>query len=108
MTHLTMNEQIYMIAIWHLGENAYGVKIREKVIDMTGKSMVFGTLYNNLNQLVKKGYVVTKKGESERNRGGNIKVFYNLTKDGKVALQESRSLQESLWLGIPKNAFSFK
>ena len=106
MLRLTMNEQIYMIAIWHLGDNAYGVKIREKVMDMTGKSMVFGTLYNNLDQLVKKGYVVTKKGESGGNRGGNIKVFYRLTGDGKTALQESRSLQESLWIGIPKNAFS--
>ena len=106
MSHLTMNEQIYMIAIWHLGENAYGVKIREKVMDMTGKSMVFGTLYNNLDQLVKKGYVMTEKGEPDTNRGGNTKVFYRISKVGKTALQESRSLQESLWIGIPRNAFS--
>ena len=106
MAHLTMNEQVYMIAIWRLGENAYGVKIREKVIEMTGKPMVFGTLYNNLDQLVKKGYVITKKGDTGTNRGGNIKVFYSLSEVGKVSLQESRSLQELLWIGIPKNAFS--
>lgn len=101
-----MNEQVYMIAIWRLGEKAYGVKIREKVIEMTGKSMVFGTLYNNLDQLVKKGYVMTEKGEPDTNRGGNTKVFYRLSRAGKAALQESRSLQESLWIGIPGNAFS--
>ena len=105
MSHLTLNEQIYMIAIWHMRQDAYGVKIREKIIDLTGKSMDFGTLYNNMNQLVKKGYVVTQKGEAAPNRGGNIKVYYSLTKLGRQALEESRSIQESLWLDVPRNAF---
>ena len=108
MSNLSINEQIYLIAIWHLKDRAYGVKIRKKIIEMTGKSMVFGTLYNNLDNLVKKGYVVTKKGESGPNRGGNIKIFYSLTKEGMRVLQESRELQESLWSDIPGNAFILK
>ena len=105
MTSLTMTEQIYLISIWHLKKSAYGVKIREKILDLTGKSMVFGTLYNNLDTLVKKGYVETKRGTSGPNRGGNIRVFYSLTKEGEKALQESRELQRSLWESIPKSAF---
>lgn len=105
MERLTVTEQIYLIAIWHLQSEAYGVKIREKILELTGKSMVFGTLYNNLDTLVKKGYVVTKRGTSAPNRGGNIRVFYNLTEIGKKALQESRDLQKSLWDTIPDNAF---
>ena len=97
-----------MIAIWHLKENAYGVKIREKVIELTGKQMVFGTLYNNLDGLVKKGYVNTRKGETGPDRGGNIKVFYSLTDEGNRALHESRELQESLWAEIPRTAFAVK
>ncbi len=100
-----MTEQIYLIAIWHLKEIAYGVKIREKILDLTGKSMVFGTLYNNLDTLVKKGYVATRRGSSGPNRGGNIRVFYSLTKDGKKALQESRELQRMLWESVPESAF---
>jgi DNA-binding PadR family transcriptional regulator len=105
MGSLTVTEQIYLIAIWHLKENAYGVKIREKILELTGKSMVFGTLYNNLDTLVKKGYVETKRGSSGPNRGGNIRVFYNLTKDGERSLQESRELQRSLWESVPESAF---
>lgn len=108
MSNLTIKEQIYLIAIWHLNDDAYGVKIREKIIELTGKSMVFGTLYNNLDTLVKKGYVITKKGETIPNRGGNTKVFYKITEEGKKALQESRELQESIWMPIPKNAFLAK
>jgi DNA-binding PadR family transcriptional regulator len=102
---LTVTEQIYLIAIWHLKESAYGVKIREKILELTGKSMVFGTLYNNLDTLVKKGYVETQKGSSGPHRGGNIRVFYFLTKEGEKALQESRELQRSLWDSVPESAF---
>jgi len=105
LSNLSIIEQIYLIAIWHLKGEGYGVKIREKIITLTGKSMVFGTLYNNLDTLVKKGYVVTRKGESGPDRGGNIKVFYSLTAAGTKALQESRELQESLWAEIPRQAF---
>ncbi len=100
-----MTEQIYLIAIWHLKESAYGVKIREKILELTGKSMVFGTLYNNLDTLVKKGYVETRRGVSGPNRGGNIRVFYSLTKEGKKSLQESRDLQRILWESVPERTF---
>jgi DNA-binding PadR family transcriptional regulator len=103
---LTVIEQVYLIAIWHLKTNAYGVKIREKVIELTGKSIVFGTLYNNLNTLVKKGYVKTHKGDSGPDRGGNIKVFYSITEDGKKALEDSRELQKSLWATLPEGVFA--
>ena len=108
MKNLSITEQIYLIAIWHLKGEAYGVKIREQILDISGKRMVFGTLYNNLDALVKKGYVVTKKGEAGRDRGGNIKVFYSLTDDGKAALRDARDLQESLWAQIPAEVFAVK
>ncbi len=101
MEFLTLNEQVLLIAIWKLKNNAYGVTIREKVMEATQKKIVYGTLYNSLDKLVKKGYVVTIKGEPTRERGGRSKIYYILTTDGKLALQKSRELQTSLWEGIP-------
>ena len=57
MKRLTLNEQIFLIAIWLLKDEAYGVKIRKKITELTGSSILFGTLYNTLDYLVKKGYV---------------------------------------------------
>jgi len=106
MKKLTLNEQIFLISIWHLGDDAYGVKIREKIIDLTGTPMMFGTVYNTLDKLVKKGYVDTRKGgEATIERGGYKKVYYSLTKDGTVALRKARELQQNLWDGIPQGAF---
>lgn len=102
---LSITEQMYMVAILCIGDNAYGVKIRAKVIELTGKSMVFGTLYNNLDQLVRKGYVVTRRIEAT-GKGDRKKVFYSVTDTGKEALLESRSLQDSLWEALPKNVLS--
>lgn len=106
MKKLTINEEIFLIAIWHLKDDAYGVKIRKKIIEITGHDILFGTLYNTLDYLVKKGYVVTEKGESTPQRGGHNKVYYFLTKDGKAALREARELQNRLWNGIPDEALA--
>ena len=101
MKLLSITEQMYLIAILSLDKNAYGVKIREKVINLTGKTMVFGTLYNNLDMLVRKGYVVTKKDAHQKDCK---KVFYSVTDMGKKSLQECRTLQESLWAALPEEA----
>jgi DNA-binding PadR family transcriptional regulator len=106
MKKLTLNEQIFLIAIWLLDDNAYGVKIREKIVELTGSSMMFGTVYNTLDKLVKKGHVSTRKGGGATSeRGGYQKVYYSLTKNGMLALRKARELQENLWAEIPQNAF---
>ena len=101
MKKLTVNEQIFLIAIWHLRDDAYGVNIREKIKELTGTSVLFGTLYNTLDYLVKKKYVETRKGEVTPQRGGNNKVYYSITSVGKTALSEAKKLQFKLWEGIP-------
>ncbi len=105
MAILTLNEQILLLSIWKLNDNAYGVTIKQKVTEFTKKNIVYGTLYNSLDKLVKKGYVITKKGEPTHERGGRSKIYYVLTKEGKVALQESKELQTALWDGVSELAF---
>lgn len=101
MDLLTLHEQILLLAIWRLGENAYGVPIREEVVRLTKKNIVYGTLYNSLDKLVKKGFVVTSRGEPTPERGGRSKIFYTLTKAGMAALQQAKELQSNLWDGVP-------
>lgn len=103
MKKLTINEQIFLIAIWHLGDNAYGVKIREKIKELTGTSMLFGTIYNTLEYLIRKEYVTAHKSDS--NLGNDRKrVYYSITEDGRKALKEAQELQKTLWRGIPEYA----
>ncbi len=105
MKKLTINEEIFLIAIWHLQNEAYGVQIRKRIKEMTGEELGFGTLYNTLDYLVRKGYVHTRKGKPTTQRGGHNKVYYRITHEGVRALSRARDLQERLWKGIPGYAF---
>ncbi len=97
---LTLNEAILLLAIWRLGEDAYGVTIREKVVETTGKTVVYGTLYNSLDKLVKKGFVAIEKGEPTAERGGRHKIYYHLTGFGLESLKKTRELHFGMWDGI--------
>ena len=105
MKNLTLSEIIYLIAIWRLEDNAYGVTIRKQIAQMTGKNHTYGTLYSALDQLYKKGYVVKSAGPPTPERGGRSKIFYMLTQDGLKALKVSRELQKAIWKGIPEFTF---
>jgi len=106
MNKVTITEQILLLAIWRLKEDAYGVKIRELICEYTSSDVGFGTLYNNLDQLLKKGYAHSFKGEPTAVRGGKRKVYYKITERGMEALQTARELQNKLWDGIPDYAFT--
>ena len=102
MKDLTLAEEIILTAIWKLKDNAYGVTIRKHVAEVTKKSVIYGTLYNTLDQLLRKGYVTKVRGEPVAERGGRSKMFYSLTPTGIKALQNARELQRRIWNGIPE------
>jgi len=102
MQELTIQEEIILTAIWRLKEEAYGVLIRKNVAEITDKQMMYGTLYNTLSQLLRKGYVSKNKGEPTAARGGRSKMYYRVTQDGVKALQNNRELHRSIWKGIPE------
>ena len=102
MQELTIQEEIILTAIWRLKEEAYGVLIRKNVAEITNKQMMYGTLYNTLSQLLRKGYVSKSKGEPTAARGGRSKMYYHITSEGLKALQHTRDLHRSIWRGIPE------
>ena len=102
MNILTRKEEIIMAAIWKLGGDAYGVTIRDKVIEISQQNIVYGTLYNSLEYLIRKGYVATKKGDPTPERGGKSKTIYSITADGEIALQKTRELNDTIWQDMPQ------
>jgi len=101
MKELTVAEEIILTAILRLEDNAYGVAIRKKVAEVTQKEFIYGTLYNLLDQLVRKGFVSKTRGTPTSERGGRSKIYYALTPSGVEALQHARSLHKKIWDGLP-------
>lgn len=97
MKDLTSLEQMILGAIWSLDEDAYGVSIKKRVVDLSGRDLMYGTLYNALAQLVRKELVAKSKGEPTPERGGRGKIFYRLTPLGIRAFREAYLVQHSFW-----------
>jgi DNA-binding PadR family transcriptional regulator len=100
MNELSKAEEIFLISIFRLKDNAYGVSICERIRELTGKIYTYGTLYKILDQIVRRGYVSKHEGEPTKERGGRRKMFYRLTSEGIEALKKSYSVQLQLWEGV--------
>lgn len=101
MKMLSRAEEIILITILKLGENAYGVSIREQIFKDTGDYWSFGSIYTPLDKLVRKKYAKKEKGIPSPERGGKSKYFYRVTLEGKAALRDIRDAQDRLWSGLP-------
>ncbi|MFC1556199.1 PadR family transcriptional regulator [candidate division KSB1 bacterium] len=101
MKLLSRPEELVLLAIWHLNDDAYCVPIRERIIELTDKDWSFGSVYIPLNRLEKKGLIASNLGDPTSERGGRAKRFYVLTRTGKEALQEVRALNAKMWQGMP-------
>lgn len=105
MKELTKTEEILLLAIWKLEDEAYGVKIRRYVSNVIKKEFTYGNLYSVLNQLVKKKYVTKRDGEIIPERRGRRRIYYTVTAEGLEALKSAQEMHDMMWAGIPKYAF---
>lgn len=102
MKLLSRSEEMMLLTVWKLQEEAYCVPIREYLKKVTGKDWSFGSIYDPLDRLEKRGFLESYTTEPVKERGGRSKRIYNVTKMGKEALYEMRQIQEMLWDAVPE------
>jgi PadR family transcriptional regulator PadR len=104
MKLLSRQEEIVLLSIWHLKDNAYGVTIRENISEITGQYWSIGSIYVPLDRLWEKGLVATRQGPTAKMRGGRSKRFYELTPEGRKTLIEIKHVQDAFWKDFPRVA----
>ncbi len=92
-------ESMILLAILRLGEEAYGMSIREELEQRADRAVTRSAAYITLERLVAKGYVSTRMGDPSPRRGGKAKRYYELTAAGRVALQTVGRALRNLWAG---------
>jgi len=100
MDILTRTEEIILLAIYRLGDNAYGITIREEVEAQVGKAYSVGAIYVPLERMTKRGLLETRTGSPTAERGGRAKRFYKIMPEGKDALLATKRLHDKLWAGV--------
>ncbi len=104
MAELSKNEELILLAVWRLKDNAYGVTIRQNVMSVTKKTLHYGSLYNTLDLLMRKELVIIKESAPQAVRGGRRKKLYYLTEDGIKTLKAAHEVQKAAWMGISEIA----
>ncbi len=101
-------EQIVLLAVLRLGDEAYGVTILEEIAARTGRNASPGALYTTLHRMEDKGLVTFRDGAPTPERGGRAKRFVQVTDEGRKAVASAqaayRSLMEGLELLSPTHA----
>ena len=100
-THLGEFQEIALLTILVLGDDAYGVSIKREINKNMKRSISRGALHTALTRLEEKGLLTSRQGESNEERGGRPKRYYEVTNRGKQALHDAREMRDQLWDRIP-------
>lgn len=90
-------EELVMLTIASLDQDAYGVSIKQEIEKRADRSISIGALHSTLTRLEEKRFIDSKLGEPTQERGGRRKRYFELTQKGKASLRQIKELRDSLW-----------
>ncbi len=93
-------QQLVLLAVLRLGDDAYGARIQQELEDRAGRVVAISTVYVTLDRLERRGLVRSKLGAPTPVRGGKAKRCYAVTAEGRAALCESRTTLNRMWAGV--------
>ncbi len=90
-------EELVLLTIATLGNEAYGVSIQQDIETRCHRSISIGALHSTITRLEEKGFLKSWMGGATQERGGRSKRYYEITQAGKRAVSETKSLRDELW-----------
>ncbi len=101
-TNLGEFEELVLLTIAGLVNDAYSVAVCDELEKSTGRKAKLGVVHAVLHRLEEKGFVKSKLGEATSIRGGKRKRYYSVTSAGKATLMKTKELRDRLWSAIPE------
>lgn len=95
-------EEVILLLVGILGEQAYAFNIAQEFEIQTKKSTAIGAVHSTLSRLADKGFLISSMGGATSERGGRRKRIYTITAEGEQVLANARALRLSLWNQYPK------
>ncbi|MEL6674606.1 MAG: PadR family transcriptional regulator [Bacteroidota bacterium] len=103
-THIGEFEELVLLTVAILYDTAYGVAIKQEILQQTARKVTLSTVHAALHRLEKKGFLQSRLGEATQSRGGKRKKLFTLTSAGVAAIQRARQQRNRLWEAIPSVA----
>jgi PadR family transcriptional regulator, regulatory protein PadR len=93
-------EQIVLLAVLRVGDEAYAIPILEQIEAQAGRKIARGALYTALDRLEAKGCLRSRVGEPLPARGGRARRYFTVTPAAVRALRQSKQALMRLWRGL--------
>jgi DNA-binding PadR family transcriptional regulator len=106
MEMLTKLEELILLSVWRLKDNAYGTTIYRHIQSVTEKKISLGGVYFPLDRLAKQGFLRAYFGEATEERKGLSKRYYQLTEKGLAALNDAKRVNDIMWAGFAGQVLS--
>lgn len=100
-TNLGEFEELVLLMVGILSNDAYGVSIAETIESEAGRRVTISTVHNALYRLEEKGFVSSYFGGATASRGGRRKRLFKITAAGHEAITEAKKLRNKLWGQMP-------
>ncbi|MEQ9403130.1 MAG: helix-turn-helix transcriptional regulator [Cyclobacteriaceae bacterium] len=104
-TNLGEFEEIVLLTIASLLDEAYSVNIVDEIGKVTGRKTKLGVVHSVLKRMEDKGLITSELGEPTKERGGRRKRFFHISHAGKISLLKAKEQRDKLWGGIPDIIF---
>jgi PadR family transcriptional regulator len=82
-------EQLVLMGVLRLEDEAYGAAIRQEIHARSGRDVSINAVYTTLDRLERKGLVKSWVGDPTPQRGGRRRKFYALRPTGVAALRQA-------------------
>lgn len=96
-TKLGEFEELVLLTVIVLKEDAYGVEIRRELGKRLKETISVGSVQSALKRLEEKGFLNSEFGEATQKRGGKRKRIYNVTTHGITVLEELKDIRSQYW-----------
>ena len=93
-------EELILLAVQALGDNAYGVTVQELAEENAGRAVSLGAVYTALDRLETKKFLKSWVEEGGDYRGGRSRRHFATTPEGMNALHEIKRQRERMWRAI--------
>ncbi len=100
-------EEIVLLTVAILHDDAYGVSIKEDIETRLNRTVSVSALQTALRRMEKKGYLKSEFGEATAIRGGKRKRYFKVTKIGKAALDYAKETRMKLWSAMPDVSYEY-
>jgi len=93
-------EQLVLLAVLRVGDEAYAVPIRDELRERGGVELSRGSVYVTLERLERKGYLRSSFSDPTPERGGKARRCFAVEPAALPRLRKAQHSLQRMWEGV--------